>query len=1669
MDNLVGHILKGYELRDKIGAGGFGAVYRAYQPAIAREVAIKIILPEYANQPDFIRRFEAEAQLVARLEHIHIVPLYDYWRDPGGAYLVMRFLRGGSLRDYLSRGPIEIGLGLRLLDQIASALTIAHRNNVVHRDMKPDNILLDEAGNAYLADFGIAKDLLDSTALQEDTDTLTGSPAYMSPEQIVGTEVTAQADIYSLGIVIYEMLTGSHPYKDASTTSLLFKHLNEPLPSVLILRPDLPEAVDDVLQRAANKDAASRYKEPVDLVAELRRALRLLESKHTVAISGDEALTLVGDSSTLTDIVLPQVQNPYKGLRAFQEADADDFFGREALIAQLITRLQETAAEARFLAVIGPSGSGKSSVIKAGLIPALRDGALPGSENWFIAEMLPGGQPLKELEAALLRVAVKPVDNLLDLLSASPSGLLDALAQMMPQDDTQLFLYIDQFEELFTLTDDEESREHFLDSLLNALTAPESRLRVMISLRADFYDRPLLYPAFGRWVRSRTEVVLPLNAEELERAISQPAQHVGLHLEPGLVKAIIVDVGEQPGALPLLQYALTELFERRVQNTLTLNAYVTSGGVFGALARRAEELYERLYEDEQKVARQLFLRLVNVGEGSDYTRRRALHTELLSLVGDDTPAMQEVIDLYGKYRLLTFDRDPDTRSPTIEVAHEALIRQWERLRQWLDENQDDLRLQRRLAGAAGEWLNAGQDPSFLAMGVRLQQFEDWLQATSLVLSETELNYLSASLARRERQQAEEAARIAYEDALEARSRQRLRALVVVLLTAVVIASGLTALAVGQSEMAQAARATSDINALRAENSAEEAVNLALASNAQLARIDQNSELSLALALAATRFDLPVVRRALYEAAYAPAMIRRLEAHTGPALAVAFLPDGKRALSGAADNTLILWDVETGQLIRQFERRHGDWVTSIAISPDGKTALSGSNDSTLILWEIETGRIIRRLTGHLLPVTSVAFSPDGQTVLSGSLDASVVLWDIHEGRVIRRFRQRSAAFVSPVRSVAYNPSGTSFASGGEDGVVTLWVFNTGKAARHLRPHTGQVLSLAFSPDGRYLASASADRRVVIWDFRKHAPRFTLERHSDWVLSVAYSPDGRSLISGAQDNTLIQWDTTSGTVIRRYEGHGASVRAVAFSSDDRMVISAGADKSVILWDTQSGDIVRHFRGHEDWVNTVVFSADDQMALSGSSDTSVLLWDVSTGALLRRFGTKFGGHSGPVWATAISPDGAYAVSGSDDTTLVLWDMQTGALIRYFRGHGGRVNSAVFSPDGRTLLSTSNDGSLILWDVDTGRLIRQYDTRENEHIGAVTAAIFTQDGRLMFSAGVDGEVLLWDVETAEVLRRYSAHTGAVYDLALSPDETRLASASNDTSLIVWDVQQAMPIYTLREHGSAVLSVAYAPDGQTVLSASTDRTLILWDLVTGTALSRLEGHTAPAASVAYSADGRFALSGAYDNTLILWRIDTLPQLIEWANNNRYARALTCGERDQYGLQPPCDADGQVPTRVPVLAFVASPTPAPVSLEKTAVPAASVTPTLLPLPTATATLIPPPVQLGENRGAIAAGDRDAWAFVGQAGAALRIAVYADKPANEYTLQERVRRGLLDTVLIVHGPDGQIIAESNDIKPGITDSRVDRLVLTASGTYVIEIRSLGEQLGGWYTLRIDRLD
>jgi serine/threonine protein kinase/DNA-binding SARP family transcriptional activator/WD40 repeat protein len=1406
-----GRSVRGYELREEVGGGDFGIVYRAYQPSVGREVAIKVIRPELVNQPSFVRRFEAEARLVAQLEHPHIVSLYDYWRDPDGAYLVMRWLRGGSLRETLERGLWNIEPAARLLTQIASALSYAHRQGVIHGDLKPGNVLLDDEGNAYLSDFGIATRLADPAEAERFANS---SPAYVSPEELEGEVRTPRSDIYSLGLLTFELLTGQRPPMDGA------------LPSVGSVRPDLPAAIDDVIAKATSADAGERH------------------------VSADAFLAAFGLACGATpaapESVYTAVDNPYKGLRAFGETDERDFYGRDSLVAELVA----VVAEHRLAAVVGPSGIGKSSVVRAGLIPALRRGALPGSQTWVISDMFPGSYPHEELAAALLRVAVDRPDELADELARDELGIRRVAKRMLPP-DTELLLVVDQFEELFTLTADEEIRRRFLDGLTELAADSRARVRVVVTMRADFLDHPLRYPEFGELFKAGMVAVTMPSDDELAAAVEGPAGAAGVRFEPGLVSRISADVRDQPGGLPLLQYALSELFDARTTDLLTAHGYEATGGVVGALGRRAEELWERLEESGRAAARNVFLRLVTVRAGSQDTRRRVRRRELRQLELDAS-ALDEILGRYGEHRLLTFDRDPITRSPTVEVAHEALLTQWERLRTWIEERREDLVLHRRLLEALAEWEDSGRQSDYLPREGRLVQFEDWARTTDLALSSGEKAFLQEG--RRE------------DDERRARAARRRRVVLAGFAFAAVVAALLAGLAlVGREQARRNARVASS------RELAASAVSV----------LDRDPELSVLLSLRAAEAAKPTfeavsaLHQALQQDHALWTLARRLQK---PANGVespdwgSLSPDGHLLLVGAV-NGFEVWNVERHKRLWKVHLAHGN-VPLARFSSDGSRVVGTT------VWD---------------PASS-QFPPAG-------VRPGVHVWDARSGREVQYLRlgpcpafglSQYGSFVDLSRPFAlYADKGTASGSSRcNSGTLEIFLFDVKTGERKpvatqseaFPPEVLGLYGIATSADARYMAVTGPTRT---WVVDTETRREIFSQPVAGPAWVALSSDGsRVVTSGGSQQPLSLWDVRSGRLLRQFDT--TQVYWFGFSQDDKTLVTFARDGVVRLWDVATGREVMSLRGHNAGGTWAGLSSAGTTLASFADDDSVRVWTISDRGEVAAFRLEPGFYPGDSLDVERGR-AAVGIAGANSEEVVLFDPSTGAMQAKIPSVTGQTIR--LSPDGRRLaaqqqvsLATRSrpavDGPVLVHDLDTGKATEMRGfcvysesvsvpspqckeppaTPFKAFVGSME---FSPNGSLLAVGSQHGGGLsVWNSHTGKLLFNSGKLPGEFWNIAFSPDGRRLV-ASTPAELFVYDtVTWKLLVHRPFE---GLLPVRFTPDGRYVVGGSPTNRVVIVDTGTWRPIASLVGLKGAIKDLDVSPDGTKIASADFSGLVRIW------------------------------------------------------------------------------------------------------------------------------------------------------------------------------------------------------------
>lgn len=1356
---VPGVAVRGYELRERLGDRAGTTVYRAFHRSVGREVALKVISPERANRPRFVKQFDADCRRLAALEHPNIVVMLDSWRDPSGAYISLPLMRGGSLADLVEQGPVSMAAGLQIIDQVCAALDYAHRQNVVHGDVRPSNVMLDEDGNAYLSDFRCAGDQIPSPPAENPD-----GASHVAPEQLAGGPIDVTTDVFGAGVLACRLLAGVPPGEIAFADT------------------GLPPAFGTIVGRATDPDPTRRYERIVAFHRELRRCF------------GVDTVT------TAPRAAGPDTRNPYKGLRSFRESDAPDFFGRDDLVTDLIDRVRGH----RLTAVVGPSGSGKSSLVHAGLIPAVRSGSLGHDRDLVIAGMFPGAYPFEELATALLEVGVRSGDVVAEL-HADERGLLRAAEQSLPDDRTDLLLVIDQFEELFALTSDPSTRRRFLDLL--ATTARDAdRIRVVITLRADFFGSPLDHAEFGALMKSSLLPVALPRDDDLAAAIAEPARRVGLEIEPGLVPTILRDVADEPGSLPMLQYALTELADRCDGTVLTIDAYRRTGGVIGAIAARAEEIYSGLSSSGREAARAMLVRLVSVGDDTD-TRRRVRRSELDAL-GLNPLALQTAVDAFGAFRLLTFDHDPVTRGPTVEVAHEALIREWPRYRVWVDEQRDDLRTERRLASTVDEWRGSDRRPELLIAGVRLERFERWAESTSVPLTEDEESFIALSRDR--------------EDEHRRRSaRRHRRGIGLVSLLAVIALIGAAVAFVqrnrandharaAEEQSRSAAAAAEDANRLRAAAEREAVVDRSRALATELATLsDPDARVLLALEAVAPLDDVGRTDQLADSALYQSVYDHRLDALTVPAdlstdsdqsfsseyqdkwyvtasddhRMVAVTPPGRSdvvvidASNGAEVGRLenmdahsighTVWDASGRLSAGDVDGRIWTWDTSGEIISTEKVG----NSEVWPMWidqratvyrEVRTYRwdgrydivVLDRATGDELriagPIRYWSLDDANGRLLVNPELGDVHLVDLRTSEIVtppswldpsHPLAMADDAFVDQsgqdiwvwIGSALHriDPAGntihvietdlldTRFAEQTSDGELIIvgsagkrpgiTVFDTATGHLVAELALSEETSEAFAPVFDGTIDQLPDRRIVlggdpplIWDFDRPGGARHVGGISDLPMTSSFDTADR-LVVGDLTGRIDSFDA-NGDVTSLARPTGAVGQAV-MSADGSTLIVPG-ENSVEVIDLATGE--QRTRGPEWLVRPLGVTPDGSTMILGTAlepanrQHFVAIVDARTGELIARVATLVTG-----WSSAISSDGSLAavpVWNLDparlETTysnLLLVDMSTGAIIR--RGptqHSDCLLDAEFSTGDEWIAAIGCDGELSLYDAD-------------------------------------------------------------------------------------------------------------------------------------------------------------------------------------------------------------------------------------------------------------------------------------------------------------------------------------------------------------------------------------
>ncbi|MFE6836913.1 trypsin-like peptidase domain-containing protein [Streptomyces sp. NPDC057705] len=1192
---------------------------------------------------------------------------------------------------------------------------------------------------------------------------------------------------------------------------------------------------------------------------------------------------------------------PYRGLDSFTADEAQWFEGRTDAVRQVLASL----AGHRVTLLLGPSGSGKSSLVQAGVLPALAAGRLPGSDMWLPVLVRPRQDLLNELERG-------------GLPGVESDGIVAAVSHRLAVEPgrQRLLLIVDQFEELLTQPSTGRQRKRRLAATKQITTAVRShaRVSVLLIMRDDFY------PQQAALAPKLLEAAMPgllnipgtLSEEDLYAIITRPAQNAGAHFERGLPEQIVSDVLATTAegtttrrapvtVLPLLELALSQLWQRRHDGYLTHDAYRRIGGVTGSLTTWCDTALEQLPPDHHVIAQRILTSLVRPADPErniPAVRAQVSLKELRDLAdsvdgvveqsdggtGPEPSAarhkkreIDEVLAALTRHRIITthtprisphHNTPPET--PVAELIHDALIRDWGTLREWISQDHrfhewlDQLRIRRVR-------YEEGKDAGDLLGGTALAEGLEW--SAQRRLPSDIATFVNAS---KNHQQS---------------AIRRSRRLNAVLATLLVLALGAVVGVFLQRQEAVSQRKEAESQRRVAVASRQEALSraLALQSN-RLTRA--NPDLAALLAVQAfTTSHTSESKESLENLAALP--LKRRLAHSGTVWRVAFSPDGKTLATAAGATSVILWNTDTGTIRSTLNGATGP-VYAVAFSPDGKRLAASSTDTTV--WDVHDGTILTTLKGHTKPVNSVAFSPDGTTLATGGEDKTARLWNADTGAP----RATLTGHKDWIWEVAFRPDGKTLATGSNDHTVRLWNVDARTTRATLTGHTGPVYAVAFSPDGKALATGSEDKTARLWNVDTGRTRTTLTNHADMVTSAAFSPDGNTLATGSSDTSVLLSDVATGTSPTVLNGHTDTVFGMAFSPDGKTLATGSEDKTAQLWNVDTGRNRTILIGHTDTVGSVAFSPDGKTLATGSKDKTARLWNLAT----RTTRATLEGHTDMVNAVAFSPDGKILATGSDDHTARLWDVDTGTSLPPLRGHTGWVTSVAFSPDGKTLATGSRDSTVRLWNVDT----RTSRALLEGHGDTVLDLAFSPDGETLASGSLDKEVRLWASGTGAPLGILKGHSRAVNAVHFSPDRRTLATGSGDHTVRLWDVKTHTVGAILTGHTGPVYVVVFSPDGKTLASGSNDNTVRLWDLDTRTTRATLTGHTGAVYAAAFSPDGTTLATGSYDNTVRLWHAEPLPhhKAIKKICEAVDRREFTQEEREAYlagrSVDPVCPA-----------------------------------------------------------------------------------------------------------------------------------------------------------------------
>ncbi len=1188
----------------------------------------------------------------------------------------------------------------------------------------------------------------------------------------------------------------------------------------------LGKAIFPLLETPAGEAFVSRDIQHLDLVKDQKGGLERLAAELTEVVVNARG-----------GFDWDQTRPPYPGLLAFDEADAAIYFGRDDDIRRLIERLNARRAQggARMVAVLGASGSGKSSLLRAGVLPRLKR----DKRNWIVLPPFrPQLYPLDELAQAVA-VALGPGADwrhwreafAAQDLTRTLSGLARDLRAAHAANEAQILITVDQCEELFGASE-KAGAEEFL-CVLDAMQDESLPFLVALTLRSDYLGELQQAPALAAPFEEFSLKPMPL--ARVRDIIEGPARVAGLTVDDALVAAAMKDAATDD-ALPLLAFALRELYDRFSRKKhLSLEAYNAMGDDAGQLSplenavrRKADEVLAAAKpsaEDLKALREAIIPAMVRVNAEGEYARRSA-RFDVLPLNA------RPLIERLAKARLLIIEKEQDVTM--VEVAHEALLRKWPLLRGWLDQEREFLIGKDQLEQDLLDWEKAPAQvkTDALLTGLKLTRARSWLVEKPLQLAEAERRFIQAS--------------IACFEAESARRELMLRRIQQASVSAALILAVCLAGATREWWIAKTREAMAESRELAAV--AEQVVT-------------SGGDLGLALQTAvasAERSPTAQAEHALRTVLEGP-LEHLILHHGGPVYVAAFSPDGKLIVTASIDKTARVWDAVTGQLQATLAG-HSSPVNDAAFSPDGRLVVTASDDGTARVWEAMSGHLLATLNGPGVEVRKAVFSPDGRRVVTASADHEARVWSAESGALLATLNGHTGV----VFNAAFSPDGKRIVTASDDGTARVWDAETGHPLSTLAGHTRVVCEAAFSPDGKRIVTASWDQTARLWDAETGHLLATLAGHGGALYDAAFSPDGRRIVTASADHTAQVWDAETGHPLATLTGHTAPVNGAAFSPDGKRIVTASEDATARVWDVNSGLLLATLYTGSAVVYDAAFSPDGERIVTAGNDGTARVWDASIGHPL----AIFSGHDGRVFDASFSPDGKRIITAGEDATVPtaarIWDTETGQLRATLTGHALMIYTASFSPDGKRIVTASADKTARVWDAETGRALATLTGAA----GRLNYAVFSPDGKRVVAASDDGTARVWDADTGHPRAILTGHGGPVNDAAFSPDGKRISTASSDDTARLWDAESGRLLATLN-HAAAVNDVAFSPDGKRIVTASYDHTARVWDAESGTLLTTLAGHTLWVYAAAFSPDGKRIVTSSADHTARVWDAKT--------------------------------------------------------------------------------------------------------------------------------------------------------------------------------------------------------